>query len=329
MNVKQEILIMTDIDFKSNEISDKLRQRYIDKLQEQMNGLCDVKDLTHDNCVHNAKRDFLEVYRMKEELVLTSSGDWKMIEREGETVDKTDFKRKYQFLIEFCNDNPTVGIYCGCRVQINQTLDLGIQIETINEEWKLLKDSVKTELNVYPHLKLRHYGDRFLQTDNANEYTYWPFWIRVEDDDLKAYAYTVVDRVQAVYKSYFVDKNWDKRKNQTQAEAFSKRALAEVVGGEHFVETFIENFRKCIEYEDFKPYSEYAWVYCKTQKDFINLMQEGFIEKILNPSVKFDSKISPKWKALCKVFLREKSGKFVDFNPSALSSQQTNIKHGI
>ena len=287
--------------------NDAIQKELVDSLQERMNKLCNIACLTHDNCVHNTKRDFLEVYRLKEELILTYDNEWNFVERDGEQPDCSNFKRKYQFLIEFCTDNPTVGIYCGCRVQINFKENLSDTIRDIQEEWNC-KTGKKGAFNMQKRFlqlldlrKIPPYYKCLERTDNANEYTYWPFWIRIhEGEDLNLYAVKVICILKDVYNMRFVSKAYD-----SQVEPFSIKALQRLLGDNNHIKAFqehMENMEKLSVFERNKK-NECAWKYIHSKNPFHVYIDKQDFAKC--KELIMANRAHWPWEDLCRVFQKK------------------------
>lgn len=87
----------------------------------------------------------------------------------------------YEFLIELDIKDPSIGIYYGCKGLIKKG-DNDRQIQKMNDEWeKPIQEKVLERLNTLFINKKYQY--RFKPTDNANDNTYWPFWISLHPDE--------------------------------------------------------------------------------------------------------------------------------------------------
>lgn len=87
----------------------------------------------------------------------------------------------YEFLIEFDKNDPCLGIYYGCKGLIKKG-DNEEKIKELDEQWeKTIQEQVLERLNnLFPN---KMFDNRFKPTDNANDNTYWPFWIPLYDDE--------------------------------------------------------------------------------------------------------------------------------------------------
>lgn len=104
----------------------------------------------------------------------------------------------YEFLIEYKITEPTVGIYYGCRGLIYDGDD-DVGINRLDDEWSQLKDEVCRVLNnTFPD---KDFQLRFKPTDNANDHTYWPFWITLnEDEDIIGVAGRATKLIRNIYR---------------------------------------------------------------------------------------------------------------------------------
>lgn len=109
--------------------------------------------------------------------------------------------RAYEFLIEYDIYEPNVGIYYGCK-GLTLKGNHNKQIENFNKEWEKIRDKVAEVLtNTFPG---KNFTYRFKCTDNANNNTYWPFWITLnEDEDIVGVAVRALRIIKEVYKKHF------------------------------------------------------------------------------------------------------------------------------
>lgn len=118
----------------------------------------------------------------------------------GEPLKSEDGCRGYEFLIEYDIEEPTVGIYYGCKGLI-YTEDIDSQISRFNKEWNAIKNEVATILNnTFPG---KQFNMRFKATNNANNNTYWPFWVTLyEEEDIVEVAVRAINIIKRVYSKY-------------------------------------------------------------------------------------------------------------------------------
>ena len=110
-----------------------------------------------------------------------------------------DGHRMYEFLIEYHTKKPSEGIYYGCRGVTLTGYEHKEEIEQFRAEWELIKSEVCTILNnTFP---AKDYSHRFRMTDNANDQTYWVFWISLyEDEDIREVALRAIRIIRSVYE---------------------------------------------------------------------------------------------------------------------------------
>ena len=177
---------------KQNEIRIRM---YIKKFLDRM-ALLDQcsKDFVHDNTYHNIDSGHHIAYKYK-------------VGKDGETIlISKDGKRGYEFILEFDKEDFGYGIYYGCRALI---LD-GDQEEQINKliaEWEEsgLKEMVCTVLN--NTFDTIDFTNRFQLTTNANNRTFWPFWISLyEGEDIIEVGARATKLIGEIYKE-FIDNN--------------------------------------------------------------------------------------------------------------------------
>lgn len=116
------------------------------------------------------------------------------------TLYSKDGCRGYEFLIEYDVYEPVVGIYYGCKGLILDGNDEDGE-KMFNEEWKDIRYYVTAVLeNTFPGKFFTH---RFKPTNNANNHTYWPFWITLhEDEDIVEVGARAVRLIRSVYEGY-------------------------------------------------------------------------------------------------------------------------------
>jgi hypothetical protein len=104
----------------------------------------------------------------------------------------------YEFVVEYDRFEPNVGIYFGAKALIYDTANAEAQIEFINNEWEQLRPAVMLALsNMYPDCHFNS-AQRYKLTDNANNFTYWPFWIVLHEHEpieIAGHAVTVIRKL--------------------------------------------------------------------------------------------------------------------------------------
>jgi len=251
-----------------------------------------------------------------------------------------DGHREYQFLIEYHTRKPSEGIYYGCR---GITLEGHDHIEEI-KQFRLDLENVKAELctvlnNTFPNKDFSH---RFKITDNANDQTYWLFWISLgEGEDIKNVGVRAIKIIKDVFGRYlkgeeFVPKTMPSKKIDDEI-AFTERCYQELIRKIKFTKSgndpktkisrrLFELFIESAENERFivrNDCYEKAWQTQLSNIDFARMFDslfeylnknevEGFDKK------KNDKKLSISWASIDKVFLN-KDG--LAFNGDFLKTQ--------
>ena len=140
----------------------------------------------------------------------------------------------YEFLIEFDKKDPSLGIYYGCKGLIKKG-DNEEKIKEMDEEWEIIKKNVIERLNgLFPE---KSFDNRFKDTDNANDNTYWPFWIPLyEDENIKEVAARVTIILRDEYKRFL-----EKKYKADETSKFRiKKKVPSVKGEVHSVTRFTE-----------------------------------------------------------------------------------------
>ena len=162
----------------------------------------------------------------------------------------------YEFLVEYQKHDPNTGIYYGCKVSNrnimehfeNGNIDMANQlthkmVDCADKEWKTyLRDATALVLsNSYPDKK---FNLRVCHTENANDGTYWPFWIRLnEEEDVVYVAANAIKLIKNIYLTHFSDhgllpygyaetddtssKHVGRKKNSSNTRYFSDAAYEE------------------------------------------------------------------------------------------------------
>lgn len=112
------------------------------------------------------------------------------------TLINNDKTIEYEFLIEYDISDPSVGIYYGCKCIIHEDTDEAIK--KIEKEWISIKDKICVVLNNTFIDKC--FDMRFKPTDNANDKTFWPFWITLnEDEDIVKVGARALNIIRNIY----------------------------------------------------------------------------------------------------------------------------------
>lgn len=110
-----------------------------------------------------------------------------------------DGHRMYEFLIEYELARPEVGIYYGCRSITLAGYIHEKENEVCDQEWRTIQAELCTILNnTFP---LKDFSDRCLLTNNGEDETYWPFWMRLnENEDIREVALRAIRIIRSVYE---------------------------------------------------------------------------------------------------------------------------------
>lgn len=134
----------------------------------------------------------------------------------GEPLISRDGTRAYEFLIEFDVDKPSIGIYYGVKglvlsgnlnEQINQFINefYGMSMEEIMQNSDMSDDNGSLRVVISRYLNAtfpgKDFSQRFRFTDNANNNTFWPFWIAADvDEDIIWETARAVAIIRRIYK---------------------------------------------------------------------------------------------------------------------------------
>ena len=118
-----------------------------------------------------------------------------------DTVTSADGHRLYEFLIEYDSDTPAEGIYYGCRGITIDGFDHVQEIEQFRQEREIvLPEMCRILNNTFP---LKDFSHRFKLPDNADDGTYWLFWLTLnEEEDIKKVGVTATTIIRNVFRRY-------------------------------------------------------------------------------------------------------------------------------
>lgn len=118
-----------------------------------------------------------------------------------DTLKSADAHRLYEFLIEYDTDTPAEGIYYGCRGITVDGFNHEEEIEQFRQEREIvLPEMCRILNNTFPHKDFSH---RFKLPDNADDGTYWLFWITLnEEEDIKKVGVTATTIIRNVFRRY-------------------------------------------------------------------------------------------------------------------------------
>lgn len=118
-----------------------------------------------------------------------------------DTLFSKEGHRAYEFLLEYDIYDPSVGIYYGCKGLTLNSHNHDEEIRQFNAEWSHIRGTVCTILNnTFPG---KNFSKRVKCTDNANDNTYWPFWITLnEEEDIHEVGIRALSIIRNVYKRF-------------------------------------------------------------------------------------------------------------------------------
>lgn len=118
-------------------------------------------------------------------------------------IESMDGKRIYEFLIEYHTKKPSEGIYYGCRGITKQGVSHKCQIRQFQKDWEMVRPVLTQQLN--NNLPEYNAEGRYRMTDNANDNTYWLFWISLrEDEDICSIGLRATTTIRNVFREYLL-----------------------------------------------------------------------------------------------------------------------------
>lgn len=242
-----------------------------------------------------------------------------------EPLFSADGHRQYEFLIEYHTKKPSEGIYYGCRGITLKGYNHNEEIEQFRKDLETVKSELCVILNnSFPG---KNFNFRFRMTDNANDETYWLFWISlVEDEDIDKVGLRATEIIRKVFESYLTGAPIGQHKiSQTMPKvetAFTIEArdyLLDRVGAlakngrkkecQQLFTKFVEGATLQKLLIDNKNY-EYAYSYQgETNSGFARLINT-FFEVLHDRGLTRDEHVSVPWKGIIKVFLDKEGHAF-------------------
>lgn len=142
--------------------------------------------------------------------------------------------REYEFLIEYDINDPVAGIYYGVKGLTPDEMNHSDAITKFKEEFDELKYEMCTILNnTFPNKDFSH---RFKKTNNANDKTFWPFWISLYDDeDINNVGLRALIIIKHIYErkiirhENFVKKKPKEKKLEAEITAFTNDAYEKLL----------------------------------------------------------------------------------------------------
>ena len=278
------------------------------------------------------------------------TGNPRYIEHIEESVISADAHRRYDLLIEYDIYHPSHGIYFGCRSTTLPGFDHAEETAKALEEWKaVLPLALRRLNNVFPE---KDFSCRLRDTDNANDRTFWPFWISLHEDESPDDVARVALRIlAAAYRDHMAGKwiatEMPDRKiiaypavrtafTKEAYEAFLKRLVANVAAisaadnretNKRISVGMLETLFRGLEDRGVAVRSrayEYAW--CLTPEisdiEFAALIKTFFHHLTLRLGVSTQVKIP--WQHIIRLFLRHDESPFKE-QIKTLSAQKDTI----
>ena len=131
-----------------------------------------------------------------------------------------DGHRAYEFLIEYCTSDPSVGIYYGCRGFTKKQYSHPKEILQFRQEFANLKNELIQKLN--RKFLGKDFTHRLLPTDNTDSKTYWLFWIQLQpDEDINGVALTATTLIRDIFAKHLGITPNSSQESEKQSPAIS------------------------------------------------------------------------------------------------------------
>lgn len=255
----------------------------------------------------------------------------------------SDGHRGYEFLIEFDKHDPGYGIYYGCRGLIFDG-DQEKEIDTFMAEWEILKESIRPVLN-NTFENINFVEARFQTTDNANNKTFWPFWISLHPgEDIIKVAALATKLIYIAYRDYLqkgISGSIPKRKkkeldlNKTRYTYGDYQRILKSIKDDEKIMKFKHFLNRATQSDIglFKKDTHYdlAWKVCSSNNkedkyDYRSNYALMHIIEALNEEINLSSKDLP-WSLFTPIILN-KDGESIDSLKQQYSNLYSDIKKG-
>jgi hypothetical protein len=215
-----------------------LYKNYVEGYKREIHKMKNHPEFKRDDTYHSIKSKHHITYKY----IVSDNGDTELYSSDG--------NRAYEFLIEFDKEEASYGIYYGCRGLVKGG-DQKEQNAIFAQEWDELKYDITEVLN--NTFQEKDFSKRFRMTNNANNKTYWPFWIMLYDDeDVVDVAALAVKLIFNIYKRYIkegqVSAAQAKAKKYVTKTSFTQKDYEEVlktIKKKDRFELFIRNAVAC------------------------------------------------------------------------------------
>ena len=226
-----------DLEFEQAEAA-FLYKDFLEGYKQEIHKMAGHSEFKRDDTYHSIKSEHHIMYKF----CVNEDGDTELYSNDG--------NRAYEFLIELDVEQASYGIYYGCRGLVKGG-DQKEQNRIFAEEWEELKYEITEVLN--NTFQDKDFSKRFRMTDNANNKTYWPFWIMLYDDEsVMDVAALAVKLICNVYRRYLnggtVSTKPPKSKTVTIETNFTEKDFNSVLKKLKNIKLFlqfIENAVKC------------------------------------------------------------------------------------
>lgn len=164
---------------------------YVHAFIDEILRLNEDPDFIRDDTYNGVYSDHHIMFKLR----CDERGSTRLISRDG--------NRGYEFLVEFDLKDTSYGIYYGCRGLILGG-DQEDQINRLLGEWKSLSPEIRTVLN-NTFENIDFIEERFQPTNNANNRTFWPFWITLyKGEDILKVAARATKLIFRVYRDFII-----------------------------------------------------------------------------------------------------------------------------
>lgn len=173
------------------ELTNRYYNKFVNEYISKIGKLESRTDFIRDDSSNGIKSSEHIIYKLRTD----DTGATHLLSKDG--------NRGYEFVIEFDKKDSAYGIYYGCKglIFVGEQEN---EIEVLLDEWESIKEEVSSVLNnTFPD---KDFSRRYKLTNNANNKTFWPFWISLyEEEDVLEVAARAVRIIYNVYKLRIVD----------------------------------------------------------------------------------------------------------------------------
>ena len=293
-------------------LTEELYNKWVDSFIAKIKRLERDDSFVRDDSFHGIHSNCHMMYKLKCD------------DKENTRILSSDGHRAYEFLVEFDTKTPEYGIYYGCRALILEG-NQKEEIDKLTAEWAAIKEEVRSVLNS-TFVNINFVPERFQPTNNANDMTYWTFWITLyPEEDIIEVAALAVKLIKEIYTRFLVSgkpglfNTRIKKSIDTGVTRYTEKAYRDVlkkIKGKHNRESF-ERFLDRATSDDIAILEvDSRYEKCWKVKDMSNDEFAFVLVEFCNSYELINSKGDTRWELFTPIIISDTCGPLDDFRKS-------------